>query len=93
MPRGTEDVASSVHAGFLGSSPDSIPVTDSDTTDDPNGPFRALRSVEAGVVRALMATGQTRDLNFAAGEQRDLLVLRVFTTGTTVDVAGIEGIK
>lgn len=90
MPRGTEDVASSVHAGFLGVSPDAIPVTLDDATNDPNGPFRALRADGAGDVKVTTWRGTERVLKFGAGETRDVGVLRVWSTGTTAtDIEGM----
>src|SRR5688572_28847522 len=83
--------------------PDIIPITPDDNNDiqstGANGDIiigvRALRSASAGTMRVKMVSGQTRDLDFVAGETRVGMFLRVLDTGTTVNTDssgdGIEG--
>lgn len=76
---------------------DIIPISPSDTLDisstAENGDtvigVRALRANTAGVIVAIMASGQTRTLNFLAGETRVGFFQRVKATSTTC--TGIEG--
>lgn len=82
---------------------DIVPITPDDNNDIrtelANGNVavgvRALRATSAGTMRVLMANGQTRDLDFVAGETRVGQFLRVLSTGTTVNSdssgEGIEG--
>jgi len=78
-------------AGYLGVSNDSIPVTASDTVNDPEGPFRSIRSAAAGTVKVTTISGNTRVMSFLAGETRKVGILRVWANGGTADVATIEG--
>jgi hypothetical protein len=70
---------------------DLVPVTKSDATDDPNGPFRGLLLEAAGTIKVTMASGQARTFisgELAAGVIHPMQVLRVWSTGT-----GAQGIK
>ena len=82
---------------------DIVPITPDDAADiqtaASNGDtiigVRALRATSAGTIAVIMANGQTRSLEFAAGETRVGLFTRVLNTGTTVNTdsagTGIEG--
>lgn len=82
---------------------DIIPITPDDDNDitstagngDTIVGVRAIRADSAGVISVKMASGQNRDLSFAAGETRVGFFLRVRETGTTVELDtqgdGIEG--
>jgi hypothetical protein len=79
-----------VNAAIAGAD-DLIPVTKSDDTDDPAGPFRGLLLATTGILKARMATGQDRDFadgELIAGVIHPMNVLRVWNTGT-----GSQGIK
>lgn len=70
---------------------EAVAVTQSDVTNDPNGPFRALNVAAAGVVRVTNLDGSTVDLYLAAGIQFGHWCKRVHSTGTTA--TGIIGMK
>lgn len=82
---------------------DWIPITPDDDNDvtstAENGStitgLRAIRAQSAGDVRVKMVTGAIRTWQMAAGETRTGFVLRVYDTGTTVDIdtdgLGLEG--
>lgn len=94
-----DDIANNINAGFLGSSPDSYPIVPSDIADLPSGFVRSIRATGAGDVVCVTAGSRkaggvalpntTRTLKFLAGERRDVIILRVFATGTTA--TGLEG--
>ncbi len=70
---------------------DAFPITPSDTTDL-SVMVRALRIASTGtggIVRVTTRSGTVRDLPIAAGEQWEVRVSRVWTTGTTA--TGIWG--
>lgn len=70
---------------------DLIPVTKSDGTNDPAGPFRGLLLDAAGVLKVTMASGEARTFisgELAAGVIHPMQVLRVWSTGS-----GAQGIK
>lgn len=50
---------------------------------------RALRANTAGVIRVITEAGNTRDMNFLAGETRPIFATHVKSAGTTA--TGIEG--
>lgn len=56
---------------------------------------RAIRAAGVGDVRVMMANGAVRVLAFDAGELRTGLFVRVYETGTTVEIdtdgRGLEG--
>lgn len=83
---------------------DWIPIDPDDNTDitstAQNGStiitgVRAIRANSAGDVRVKMASGATRVIKFEAGEQRTGFFVRVFQTGTTVEIdtdgLGLDG--
>lgn len=75
----------------ISSADDLIPVTKSDSVNDPNGPFRGLLLASSGILRVTMASGQTRDFadgELASGVIHPMNVKRVHSTGT-----GAQGIK
>lgn len=75
---------------------DVAPVTPHDTnpftTERASGEtitgFRMLRANTAGVIRVITEAGNTRDMNFLAGESRPIFATHVKSTGTTA--TGIE---
>jgi len=80
-------------ADQTGPAADSYQVTPNDDADiscaHPNGVdtivgARALRADIAGTIRVTTANGQVRDIEFAAGETRSVMVERVWRTGTTI---------
>jgi hypothetical protein len=63
---------------------DAIPVTPSDTTDDPNGPFAGFYSGSGGTVRVLTARKTDRTLvGVPAGVIVPIAIRRVFSSTTT----------
>jgi hypothetical protein len=68
-------------------SPDAYPITPNDSTDLER-PTRWIRATVAGNVAAIMASGNTRTMAFAAGETRRVSATRIKATGTTA--TGIE---
>lgn len=72
---------------------DIIPITPSDTGSLPR-PVRQLRvkpnSGAAGTLRVLTADGEDRTTEIAVGERLDLIVTKVFATGTAA--TGLEGL-
>jgi hypothetical protein len=82
---------------------DWIPVVPNDSADitstAANGQVitgvRAIRAQSAGDIRVKMSSGADRTWQMAAGETRTGFVLRVYDTGTTVDIdtdgLGLEG--
>lgn len=76
-------------AGLTAPAEDVFPITPSDASDLAVV-TRAIRAQTAGTVRCVMVSGQTRDLQFLAGETRPVRVVRVLSTGTTAGM-GLEG--
>lgn len=58
-------------------------VAQSNTVDDPNGPFRAISVAAAGDVKATMIGGVDVTFFVAAGIQFSGFFKRIWTTGTT----------
>jgi hypothetical protein len=74
---------------------DAQPVTASDSTDDPAGPFAGLYCLTAGTVkvqpyaRAQNSTNVPMSFPMTAGQYLYLSVRRVWSTGTTGTYAGM----
>ena len=68
---------------------DSNAVTTTRATGDVITGVRMLRANTAGVIRVITEAGNTRDMNFLAGESRPIFATHVKSTGTTA--TGIEG--
>ena len=71
-----------------------VPVTLSDTVNDPNGPFIALMVWVAGTVSFIDASGNASGVSgtLPAGATIDVKCVRVKATGTTATVLGIKGV-
>jgi len=72
---------------------DLVPVTESDTDNDPNGPFRGLLITVAGTVKITTAANQDR--SFASGELAQGVIhpirfKRAWSTGTAATVWGAK---
>lgn len=81
------------HAATLtGPADDVVPVTPSDAADLTEA-LRAIRLAvtgTAGIVRVTTRAGAVRDLPIALGEQWNVRIVRVWTTGTTA--SGLWGL-
>lgn len=81
------------HAATLtGPADDVVPVTPSDAADLTEA-IRAIRLAAtgtAGIVRITTRTGSVRDLPIVPGEQWNVRIVRVWTTGTTA--SGLWGL-
>lgn len=63
---------------------DSVPVTQSDGTDDPAGPFAGFFTGSGGTVKVTTQRGSTRTLtNLPAGVIMPMVIVRVWSTTTT----------
>jgi len=67
---------------------DVLPISPNDD-NELSSPVRALRANSSGTIRVTTYRGNVRTLNFLAGEQRNVVVTKVWQTGTTA--GGIEG--
>lgn len=70
---------------------DLVPVTESDTVADPNGPFRGLLITTAGTVKITTAAGNARSFasgELAAGIIHPIRFTRAWSTGTAAVVWG-----
>jgi hypothetical protein len=71
---------------------DVVPVTKSDTTPDPNGPFRGFYITAAGTLKITTAAGNARTFasgELAAGVLHPIRITRVWSTGTAATVWGV----
>ena len=72
---------------------DIVAVTQSDTADDPAGPFRGIAFAGVGIIRLITEAGEDRTIPsgvLAAGSIHALGFTRIFTTTTTAtDIHGI----
>jgi len=71
---------------------DLVPVTKSDTVNDPNGPFRGFYILVAGTLK--VTTAANTDRTFASGElaqgvPHPIRIKRVWSTGSAATVSGI----
>ncbi len=72
---------------------DLVPVTESDTVNDPNGPFRGLLITVAGTVKITTAAGEDRSFGsgeLAAGAIHPIRFKRAWSTGTSATVWGAK---
>lgn len=76
-------------AGLESPAVDVFPITPNDSADLA-AVTRAIRAQNAGTVACVMFNGQSRSLQFLAGETRAVRVSRVLATGTTASM-GLEG--
>jgi hypothetical protein len=83
------DSFSSNSSGLESPAVDVFPITPNDSADL-SFVTRAIRAQTAGTVACVMVNGQTRNLQFLAGETRAVRVARVLSTGTTASM-GLEG--
>lgn len=68
-------------------------VEQSDTVNDPNGPFRGMRFDADGTVKLVSSDGIEHTLTVLAGEYFPGGVVRVNATGTTLADAAMIGFK
>jgi hypothetical protein len=83
-----KDLFRNTRAQSISVTPDWIPLSDdTDGFDALTKPLRAIRANTAGTVTVVMASGESRTLNFAAGDTR----YGIFVAVTGATATGLEG--